>query len=56
MDNKKELKLCPNCKTGADSYKQDSRSPVCPYLHLHTGKSCAKYEPMESIEAVGGQL
>ena len=39
MDSKNIVQLCPNCQTGADSYKLDSREPVCPYLHLHTGQS-----------------
>ena len=55
MNSKKEIKLCPNCRTGAESFKQDSRSPVCPHLGLHTGKACAKYEPMDNTEAIGGQ-
>lgn len=40
-------KLCPNCKTGAESYLLDNKSPMCPYLGMHTGKACAKYIPMQ---------
>ena len=55
MNSKNEVKLCPNCRTGADSYKLDGRSPFCPYLKLHTGQACAKYEPMDNIEVEGGR-
>lgn len=48
MDSKNIVQLCPNCQTGADSYKFDSREPVCPYLHLHTGQGCVKYKQMNN--------
>ena len=38
--------LCPKCKVGMDSYILDNKSPFCPYLHLHTGDSCAKFVKM----------
>ena len=30
-----DIKLCPKCKTGAESYALDPKSPVCPYLQFH---------------------
>ncbi len=51
MDSK--TMLCPNCRTGADSYRIDSRSPFCPYLSLHTGQACARFEPMEKSQSGG---
>ena len=38
--------LCPNCKTGADTYKLDKKSVMCPYLHCHNGVSCPFYKPI----------
>ena len=43
--------LCPKCKVGMDSYILDNKSPFCPYLHLHTGDSCAKFVEMNESEA-----
>ena len=42
--------LCPICKVGMDSYILDNKSPFCPYLHLHTGDSCAKFVEMNESE------
>lgn len=42
--------LCPKCKTGAESYKLDPKSEVCPYLQYHNGKSCQFFSPIEESE------
>lgn len=42
--------LCPKCKTGAESYKLDPKSEVCPYLRYHNGKSCPFFSPIEEGE------
>lgn len=42
--------LCPKCKTGADSYKLDPRSPVCPYQQYYKKKSCPFFAPIEESE------
>jgi len=46
MSNEKSL-LCPNCKTGQDTYLLDSKNPFCPYLGSHIGKTCAMFVPLE---------
>lgn len=46
--------ICPNCRTGEESYKLDSRSPFCPYIQLYKSGACAKYDPIDKIEATGG--
>ncbi len=42
--------LCPKCKTGADSYLLDNKSSVCPYMHLHNGKSCPMFKEMNTTK------
>lgn len=42
--------LCPKCKMGEDSYLLDNKCPFCPYLHLHTGNSCAKFIEITETE------
>lgn len=42
--------LCPKCKTGADSYKLDPRSPICPYQQYHKGKSCPFFASIKERE------
>lgn len=42
--------LCPNCKTGADSYKLDPRSRVCPYQQYYKNKRCPFYAPIKESE------
>ena len=39
--------LCSDCERGRTSYLLDPKSPVCPYLHCHTGKNCSRYEQIE---------
>ncbi len=39
-------KICPNCLTGAESYRLDRHSPECPYLYCHNGKKCPFYKPL----------
>ena len=43
--------LCPNCKTGRESYLLDHHSPFCPYLKYHDGKTCAFFEELAVTEA-----
>ncbi len=40
-------KLCPNCKTGKETYALDERSPECPYLSLHNGRKCSMYVKLD---------
>lgn len=42
--------LCPNCKTGMDSFLLDNHSPFCPYLYLHDGNNCPKFTAINSNE------
>lgn len=35
--------LCPNCKTGEESYIIDPSSPVCPYFSCYNGFWCGYY-------------
>ena len=47
ITEKKDKKmLCPTCLTGAESYKIDKNSPVCPYLHSYRRKRCPFYKPL----------
>ncbi len=50
MNYETNRQLCPKCKTGADSYKLDPRSPVCPYQQHYKKKSCPFFVPMEESE------
>lgn len=39
--------ICPNCKTGQESYCLDSHTDVCPYIdYLKNGK-CPFYKPLK---------
>ena len=40
--------LCPNCKTGQDTYLLDNKNPFCPYLHFHNGASCKMYKSIKN--------
>ena len=57
MENKNKPKklLCPDCKTGMESYIIDENSPVCPYLDCYDGYNCGYYVPMED-SADDGEL
>lgn len=46
-EKKINAELCPNCKTGADSYLLDSKNPFCPYQHLHNGQTCIMFERLK---------
>ncbi len=50
MESGKNIQLCPQCKTGRDSYLYDSKSPVCPYMGSHNGQSCSYFVEMNSAE------
>ena len=52
MENKKKPQriICPDCKTGKDSYLIDENSPVCPYLECYDGYNCAYYQPVNVYE------
>lgn len=43
MKGKNNSQLCPNCKTGYDSYLLDNRSSFCPYLRYHDGTECRMF-------------
>lgn len=43
MPNKKDI--CSSCKTGAESYKLDSHSAMCPYMQYNNGDKCPFYYP-----------
>ncbi len=47
---KKRKILCPDCKTGRDSYLLDETSPVCPYLGCYNGRRCTYYVPLKSTQ------
>jgi hypothetical protein len=36
--------LCPNCKTGLETYLLDRRSPFCPYISFHNGINCTMFK------------
>ncbi len=42
--------LCPNCQTGADSFKLDRHSTMCPYIGCHKNGGCSKYLPMNKTD------
>ena len=42
----KNTQLCPNCKTGLESYLLDKQSPMCPYIHLHQSDGCTMYKEL----------
>jgi len=44
-----KLQLCPNCKTGQDTYLLDSRSPFCPHIACHDGERCVMFVPLGNI-------
>ena len=46
MDSKSDMKLCPRCKTGYETYMNDNKSPICPYLGSHTGEKCGYFVEM----------
>lgn len=48
----KSERICENCKTGANSYKLDPTTQVCPYMEYHYNNKCRFYEPIE-IEQEG---
>lgn len=50
MKSKAKVQLCPNCKTGADSYILDNKAPVCQYMHLHNGESCVKFKEIQKTK------
>ena len=40
--------LCPECKTGQESYLIDKSSPTCPYLSCYNGYKCAYFVPLDN--------
>lgn len=38
--SEEKTQLCPDCKTGQDTYLLDIRSPFCPYISYHDGVNC----------------
>lgn len=55
MDAQKNIKLCPKCKIGYDSYTLDTLSPICPYLGSHTGESCGYFVEMSTDKSYKGE-
>lgn len=53
VKKKKRKILCPNCKTGQDSYKLDPSSPVCPYFSCYNGIRCNYYVPVDGAGKKG---
>lgn len=49
---KKRKILCPDCKTGQESYKVDPNSEVCPYFSCYNGVRCSYYVPIEGKDNV----
>lgn len=47
--------LCPKCKTGAESYRLDPKSPMCPYLQYHNVERCPFFVPIKESEASGDE-
>ena len=39
--------LCPDCKTGKQTYQIDKKSVMCPYIRCHNGKRCSMYVPIK---------
>lgn len=50
MQDERCGQLCPNCRTGKETYLLDKKEPFCPYIQLHKGDSCVKYSPLVKIE------
>lgn len=51
---KNQKQLCPNCKTGQETYLLDSRSTFCPHLIYHDGANCSMFMPVfeQQLEGV----
>lgn len=49
---RKRIILCPTCKTGAESYKLDELSPICPYISCYNGVRCAYYVSIDKRKGV----
>ena len=47
MDSKSDMKLCPRCKTGYETYSHDDKSPMYPYLSSHNGQACGYFVEMD---------
>ncbi len=45
--------LCPDCKTGEESYIIDPNSPVCPYFSCYNGFRCTYYVPRKEKRTKG---
>lgn len=39
--------LCPNCKTGQQTYENNQKEPMCPYILHHNGRSCRYFVPIK---------
>ena len=42
--------LCPNCRTGKETYLLDKTEPTCPFIQLHNANGCVKYSPLVKTE------
>lgn len=50
---KKRKILCPNCKTGQESYIIDPHSSECPYFTCYNGFRCVYYTPINNKKKNG---
>ena len=48
--HRKRKILCPNCKTGQESYIIDPATSACPYFSCYNGFHCAYYVPINNEE------
>lgn len=44
---RKRKKLCPNCKTGKETYELDRHSEYCPYIGAYSKNKCRYYVPLK---------
>jgi len=42
--------LCPNCRTGKETYLLDKKELFCPFIQLHNANGCTKYSPIVKTE------
>ncbi len=39
--------ICPKCKVGQETYRLDSKSEACPFIHCWKDNKCSAFEPIE---------
>ena len=45
--------ICPNCKTGKESYELDQHSESCPYIGCWKNDECRFYVPLDKTPEKG---